>query len=112
MVSSSISDAVIASVHSEKTRLKKLMMRIMMMIIIIMNTSQENDGLLRSPEIDFRHETEARKVMVDLKFDALLRASRSRVSRNVIWKFVCIGVWSWVCHPYIESATAIYSYLL
>ena len=29
------------SVYSEKTRLKKLMMKIMMMIIIIMNKSQE-----------------------------------------------------------------------
>ena len=37
MVSSGISDVVIASVHSEKTRLKKLMK----MIIIIMNKSQE-----------------------------------------------------------------------
>ena len=37
MVSSGISDVVIASVHSEKTRLKKLMM----MMIIIMNKLQE-----------------------------------------------------------------------
>ena len=37
MVSSGISDVAIASVHSEKTRLKKLMM-------IIMNKSQKNDG--------------------------------------------------------------------
>ena len=36
MVSSGISDVVIVSVHSEKTRLKKLMK-----IIIIMNKSQE-----------------------------------------------------------------------
>ena len=36
MVSSGISDVVIASVHFEKTRLKKLMKRI---IIIIMNKS-------------------------------------------------------------------------
>ena len=38
MVSSGISDVAIASVYSEKTRLKKLMM---IMIIIIMNKSQE-----------------------------------------------------------------------
>ena len=38
MVSSGISDVVIASVHSEKTRLKKLMM------IINMNKSQETTG--------------------------------------------------------------------
>ena len=41
MVSSGISDVVIISVHSEKTHLKKLMMRIMMMIVIIMNKLQE-----------------------------------------------------------------------
>ena len=38
MISSDISDVVIASVHSEKTRLKKYMMII---IIIIMNKSQK-----------------------------------------------------------------------
>ena len=32
-----------------------------------------NDGFWRSPETDFRNETEARKVMVVLKFDALFR---------------------------------------
>ena len=30
-----------------------------------------NDGFSRAPEIDFRYETKARKVMVDFKFDAL-----------------------------------------
>ena len=30
-----------------------------------------NDGFWRAPEIDFRYETKARKVMVDVKFDAL-----------------------------------------
>ena len=69
MVSSGISDVVIASVHSEKTRLKKLMMMIMSIIMIIMNKSQE----MWSPETDFRHETVARKVIVDFKFDALYR---------------------------------------
>ena len=38
LVDSSISDAAIVSVHSEKTHLKKL---IMIIIIIIMNKSQE-----------------------------------------------------------------------
>ena len=32
-----------------------------------------NDGFSRAPEIDFRYETKARKVMVDFKFDALYR---------------------------------------
>ena len=35
MVSSGISDVVIASIHCEKTRLKKLMMMMMMIMIII-----------------------------------------------------------------------------
>ena len=41
-----------------------------MIIIIIMNKSQEMT-FWRAPEIDFRYETEARKVMVDFKFDAI-----------------------------------------
>ena len=32
-----------------------------------------NDGFSRAPEIDFRYETKAKKVMVDFKFDALYR---------------------------------------
>ena len=40
MVSSGVSDVAIASVHSEKTRLKKLMMK-MIIVIIIMNKLQE-----------------------------------------------------------------------
>ena len=43
MISSGISDVMITSVHSEKTRLKKLMMRILM--IIITNKSQETTVL-------------------------------------------------------------------
>ena len=39
----------------------------------LMNLSQRNDGYWQAPEIDFRYETEARKVMVDFKFDALYR---------------------------------------
>ena len=64
---------MIASAHSEKTRLKKLMMMMMIiMMMIIMNILQETTVFfLRSPETDFRHETEARRVMVDFKFDAL-----------------------------------------
>ena len=32
-----------------------------------------NDDFWRVPEIDFRYEAKARKVMVDFKFDALYR---------------------------------------
>ena len=68
MVTGGISDVAIASVHSEKTRLKELIR----IIIIIMNLSQETK-VVTGPEIDFRNETEARKVMVDFKFDTLYR---------------------------------------
>ena len=69
IVSCGISDVASASVHSEKNHLKKLMM--MMKMIIIINKLQETTFFSRAPEIDFRYETEARKVMVDFKFDAL-----------------------------------------
>ena len=60
---------MIASVHSEKTRMKKT---IMIIIIISMNIIITRiDGLSRAPEIYFRYEVKARKVMVDFKFDAL-----------------------------------------
>ena len=36
-------------------------------LIFIMN----KDGFSRAPEIDFRYEIMARKVMVDFKFDAM-----------------------------------------
>ena len=68
IISSGISDVAIASVYSEKTCLKKLIT--ITIIIIIMNKSQET-GFWRAPEIDFCYETKARKVMVDVKFDAL-----------------------------------------
>ena len=64
---SGISDIAFASVYSEKTRQKKLIM-----IIIIMNLSPDN-GFWRVLEIDFRYETKASKVMVHFKFDALYR---------------------------------------
>ena len=42
------------------------------MIIIIIKFLQETT-VLAAPEIDFRYETKARKVMVNFKFDALYR---------------------------------------
>ena len=66
MASNGISDVAIVSVHSEKSYLKKLTM----IIIIRINYKKR---LFFSPEIDFRYETEARKVMVDFKFDILYR---------------------------------------
>ena len=66
-----ISDVAIALVHSEKTHLKKLM-KMIYYYYYLMNKLQET-RFLAAPEIDFRHETEARKKMVDFKFDALYR---------------------------------------
>ena len=64
MASIGISDVVTASVYSEKTHLKKLMMMKMIIIIIsIMNKLQETTFFSWEPEIDFRYETKARKVM-------------------------------------------------
>ena len=71
MASIDISDVVTASVYSEKTRMKKLMMMKMIIIIYYYEKIARNDGLWRAPEIDFRYETKARKVVVDFKFDAL-----------------------------------------
>ena len=72
MASIGISDVVTASVYSEKTHMKKLIMMMKMkIIIIIMNKSQETTFFSRAPEIDFRYETKARKAVVDFKFDAL-----------------------------------------
>ena len=62
MVSSGISDVMIASVYSEKPHL-----------IIILNKSQEKNVFYRSPETDFRHEIEARKV----EFKVMLYTSKS-----------------------------------
>ena len=41
MASIGISDVVTASVYSEKTRMKKLVMKMIIIIIIIINKSQE-----------------------------------------------------------------------
>ena len=45
------------------------MKKLMMMKMII--TIARNDSFSRVPEIDFRYEIKARKVMVDFKFYAL-----------------------------------------
>ena len=70
MASIGISDVVTASVYSEKTRLKKLMMtmKIIIIIISVMKKSQKIDCFSLALEI-FRYETKARIVMVDFKFD-------------------------------------------
>ena len=74
MASIGISDVVTASVYSEKTRLKKLMMKMIIIIISsIMNKSQETTVFRGRQKLDFRYETKARKVMVDFKFDALYK---------------------------------------
>ena len=69
MTSSGISDVAIASVYSEKTRLKK----IFMIIIIIMNLSQETMVFGGRQKLTTAMKIKARKVTVDFKFDALYR---------------------------------------
>ena len=69
MTSSGINDVVIAAVHFEKTRLKKLMMMMMMMMIMMMMMMIIiMDNL---PETDFCRETEARKVVIDFKYTGM-----------------------------------------
>ena len=75
MVSSGINDVVIASVHSEKTHLKKLMIIMTMMtmiIIIIMNKLQETT-VSGCQKLTSALKLRPRKVMIDFKFDALYR---------------------------------------
>ena len=82
-----------ASVYSEKTRLKKLMMMMKMIIISIsiMNKSQETT-VFHGRQI--RYETKARKVMVDFKF---IQVSLHReppevwLVKKVNRKFVLVG---------------------
>ena len=68
LLTNGIGDVAIASIHSEKNRLKK-----MIMIIFFYEYIARNDVFLWVKEIDFRYETKARNVMVDFKFDALYR---------------------------------------
>ena len=58
---------MIASVHSEKTRLKKMIM----IIIISMNKSQELTVFPGRQKLTSSKNIKARKAMVDFKFDAL-----------------------------------------
>ena len=56
MVSSGISDVVIASVYSEKTRLKKLMMmRIMMMMMMMMMRINRKETMVFSGRLHILH---------------------------------------------------------
>ena len=95
MASIGISDVVTASVYSEKTLLKKLMKIIIIIIIIITNKSQETNVFSRAPEIDFRYETKARKVMIDsnlmLYSYVSIEILLSRGSKKVHRKFVLVG---------------------
>ena len=48
-------------------------MKKIIMTIISINKSQKIDCFWRVPDMDFCYETNATKVMVDFKFDALYR---------------------------------------
>ena len=71
MASIGISDVVSASVYSEKTRMKKLMMMKTIFIIIIMNKSQETTVFHGRQKLTSTMKQRPQKVMVDFKFDAL-----------------------------------------
>ena len=73
MASIGICDVMTASVNSEKTQLKKLMMMKMIIIIIsIMNKSQETTVFHgRQKLTSAMQQRPENKVMVDFKFDAL-----------------------------------------
>ena len=69
-----------------------MMMKMLIIIINIMNKSQET--MFLAPELDFRYETKAKKVIVNFKFDALYRyvfIAWSRVSKKVNQKFVLVS---------------------
>ena len=105
MVTNDISDVAIASVHSEKTRLKKMIM----IIIIIMNLSQEMTvfGERQKLTSAWGQKSDGR-----LKFDALYRhvsLHREPPEVGLVEKLTGSLYW-WVeqkCQPYIESATAL-----
>ena len=71
-----VSEVVIASLYSEKIRLRKLMMmmmKMMMMMMIIMNKSQEMMVFSSFQKLTFCYDNKAKIVMVDFKYDALYR---------------------------------------
>ena len=80
MISSGISDVEIASVYSEKTRLKKLIM-----IIIIIKNRKKRRFLAVARKL-----TEARKVMVDFNLMLYTIHREPPEVRNVIRKFVLV----------------------
>ena len=69
MLSSGISHVAFASVYSEKTRLKKCLV----VIIITMKKLQDTMVFSVCQKLTSAYETEARKEMVDFKFDALYK---------------------------------------
>ena len=58
------------------------------------------------PEIDFHYDTEAKKVMVDFKFDALYRKVFIDSLLNWVREKLTGSLYCSVCQPYIESAVA------
>ena len=55
------------------------------------------DGFSRVPEMDFRYETKARKVMVDIQICCSIQLSHHKeppevgLVKKVNWKFVLVG---------------------
>ena len=87
LVTSGINDVAIVSVHSEKTRLK------MIMIIFSMNKSQKSTGFGGRQKLTSAMKL-PRKVMIDFKFDALQVSLHreppvvrlvEKLTRNLYW---------------------------
>ena len=95
MVSSGISDVVIASVYSEKTRLKKLMM-MRIMIIIIMNKSQETMVFSGHHKLTcamkLRPESDGRlQILCSIQVSRHREPSEVGLVETLPWKFVLVG---------------------
>ena len=113
MVSSGISDVLIASVHSEKTSLKKLM-KMMMMIIIIMNKSQDMMTFKRHQKLTSAMKLRPEKCRLQIICSIEVSLHREppevglviKLSRSLYW-------WAELCVPsYIESAPSLSDYYM
>ena len=103
MASIGICDVVTASVNSEKTQLKKLMMMKMIIISIsIMNKSQQTTVFHWSQKLtSAMKERPENKVMVDFKFDAIQLSLHKELPEIGLVKKLTGSLYWWVeqCMP-------------
>ena len=104
MVSSGISNVAIASVHSEKTSMKKLII-----IIIIMKKLQETTAFSGHQKLPSWNRGQKSDSRLQIWCSILVSLHREPPEFELVEKLSghFIGGWSCVCHPYIESATAL-----